>query len=68
MSSTTVYYGTFVHSISLANLEIVTNGVLVVDGEGVIAHVEKNVKDFDAYLAKSSYKGAKVITSLIISN
>lgn len=58
--STTLYYGTFVHSVSLTEMEIVLNGVLIVNEKGVIVHVEKQVEDVEAFLAKSVYKDSKV--------
>lgn len=57
----TVYYGTLVHSVSLTELEIIKNGVLVVENEkGVILHVEKEVDDLDSFLATTSFQDAKV--------
>ncbi|KAI9356593.1 hypothetical protein BD770DRAFT_389661, partial [Pilaira anomala] len=57
----TIYYGTLVHSLSLTELEIVKNGVLVVDNEkGVIVQVEKDVNDLDDYLETSLYQNAQV--------
>jgi hypothetical protein len=56
-----IYYGTLVHSVSLTELEILVNGVLVVDStKGVIVHVEKDVKDLDAFLVKYSFQDAEV--------
>ncbi|GAA5811507.1 hypothetical protein MFLAVUS_004944 [Mucor flavus] len=57
----TVYYGTLVHSVSLTELEIIKNGVLVVENEkGVIVHVEKEVSDLDSFLATTSFQDAKI--------
>ncbi|KAG2236958.1 guanine deaminase [Thamnidium elegans] len=57
----TVYYGTLVHSVSLTELEIIKNGVLVVDNEkGVIVHVEKEVSDLDSFLSTTSFQDAKI--------
>lgn len=57
----TVYYGTLIHSVSLTELEIIKNGVLVVENEkGVIVHVEKEVSDLDSFLATTSFQDAKV--------
>lgn len=58
--STTLYYGTLVHSVSLTEMEIVLNGVLIVNEKGVIVHVEKQVEDVEAFLATSVYKDSKV--------
>ncbi|KAI8393497.1 guanine deaminase [Radiomyces spectabilis] len=55
MSPCNVFYGTLVHSLSITELEIITNGVLVVDN-GVIVHMERNVEDVDAYLQKNEIK------------
>jgi hypothetical protein len=61
INMTSIYYGTLVHSVSLSDLEIITNGVLVVDNDkGVIVHVEKDVKDLDAFLASKSYENIEV--------
>ncbi|KAF7725531.1 hypothetical protein EC973_009561 [Apophysomyces ossiformis] len=49
-SSFTVFHGTLVHSLSLTQLEIITDGVLVVDQKGVITQLERNIKDLDAFL------------------
>ncbi|CAB4392869.1 unnamed protein product [Rhizophagus irregularis] len=40
-----VFYGTLIHSLSLANLEILQNTLLGVDISGKIAFLEKNVLD-----------------------
>lgn len=60
MPETTVYYGTLVHSVSIKDLEILENGVLVVNDQGVITLVEKNVTDLDAFLKSHSLHDAKV--------
>lgn len=41
--SKTIYFGPFVHSTSLAELEICENGAIGVDEKGVIAFVERDV-------------------------
>lgn len=66
--STTVYYGTLVHSVSLTEMEIIKNGVLIVNEKGVIVHVEKQVKDLEAFLATSDYKDAEVTFFLWCKN
>lgn len=40
----TIYIGTFIHSISLANLEILDHAVIGVDENGTITFIEKDVK------------------------
>lgn len=60
MSSNSVYYGTLVHSVSRTNLEIIQNGVLAVNSNGVIVHLGKNVTNFDAWLSTSPYRNYRV--------
>lgn len=60
-STITIYYGTLVHSISLKDLEIITNGALVVDNDkGVIVLVEKDVEDLDEFIKTNGYENAQV--------
>ncbi|CAO3633199.1 unnamed protein product [Mucor hiemalis] len=59
MAFNSVYYGTLVHSVSLTNLKIISNGVLAVNSNGVIVYIDKSVTNFDAYLATSPYKNYK---------
>ena len=54
-----LYVGTFVHSLSLNELEIGENGVIGVES-GKIAFVEKNVTDLDAVKKAHNFEGAKV--------
>jgi len=54
-----LYVGTFVHSLSLNQLEIGENGVIGVE-DGKIAFVEKNVKDLEAIKKAHNFEGAKV--------
>lgn len=60
MPESTVYYGTLVHSVSIKDLEIIENGVLVVDGQGVITLVEKDVTNLDTFLESHSLQDANV--------
>jgi guanine deaminase len=60
MLKNTVYYGTLVHSVSIKDLEIIENGVLVVNDQGIITLVEKEVKDLDNFLTSHSLQDAKV--------
>ncbi|KAI7903840.1 guanine deaminase [Cokeromyces recurvatus] len=51
MSDYVIYYGTFVHSLSLSELDIISQGVLVIDNKkGTIVHLERNVNDFEDFL------------------
>lgn len=60
MPEYTIYYGTLIHSISIEQLDIVSNGVLVVNGKGVIVHVEKDVENLQEFLDTQSFKDAEV--------
>ncbi|MCJ1243363.1 hypothetical protein MMC30_000560 [Trapelia coarctata] len=40
-----VYVGTFIHSVSLANLEILENAAIGIEENGIIAFVEKDMKE-----------------------
>ena len=53
-----LFVGTFVHSLSLSQLEIGENGVIGVDN-GKIVFVEKNVKDLEAIKKARDFEGAK---------
>ncbi|KAG2202490.1 hypothetical protein INT47_013106 [Mucor saturninus] len=57
---TTVYYGTLVHSISLKEMEIISSGVLIVNEEGAIVQIEKDIKDLESFLATSGHKDSKI--------
>ena len=49
----TAFFGTIVHSLSLEELEIISNGLLIVDDDkGTIASLEKEVGDPEAALDK----------------
>jgi len=41
----TIYVGTFIRSLSLANLEILEDAAVGVDENGIIAFIEKDVKE-----------------------
>lgn len=60
MSAYTVYYGTLIHSVSISQMDIVQNGVLIVDPQGVIVHVEKDVANLQEFLDSQSYKDVEV--------
>lgn len=53
-----LFVGTFVHSLSLAQLEIGENGVIGVDN-GKIVFVEKGVKDLEAIKTAHNFEQAK---------
>ncbi|ORX54506.1 guanine deaminase [Hesseltinella vesiculosa] len=48
-----IYYGTIVHTLSVKNLEIIQQAVLVVSN-GIIVKLDRNVKDIDAYISSAS--------------
>ncbi|KAF1805984.1 hypothetical protein V8B55DRAFT_1486810 [Mucor lusitanicus] len=60
MSAYTVYYGTLIHSVSISQMDIVQNGVLIVNPQGVIVHVEKDVANLQEFLDSQSYKDVEV--------
>lgn len=53
----TLYIGTFIHSISLTELEVCENGVIGVDERGKIAFVEKDGKG----KREEGWEAAKVV-------
>ncbi|KAF2813922.1 guanine deaminase [Mytilinidion resinicola] len=55
----TIYIGPFVHSKSLAELEICTKGAIGVDEKGVIAFVERD--DVEGVSKKEGWESAKVV-------
>ncbi|KAI8644685.1 guanine deaminase [Parasitella parasitica] len=60
MSELTIYYGTAVHSVSRERVDIIENGVIVVDAEGTIVQVENDVADIQEFLKAQSYKNVKI--------
>jgi len=54
-----LYVGTFVHSLSLKDLEVGENSVIGIDN-GKIVFVEKDVKDLEAVKKAHGYEGAKI--------
>lgn len=48
----TVYYGTFIHSLSLSNLDISPSGAIGVDESGRIAFIERNASALQEILTK----------------
>jgi guanine deaminase len=59
--SKTIYLGTFVHSVTLTELEIGEKGAIGVNEAGVIEFVERNVGLAHVHEKHESYKDAKVI-------
>ncbi|KAF2244333.1 guanine deaminase [Trematosphaeria pertusa] len=61
--SKTIYYGAFVHSVSLADLEVCPKGALGVDEAGVIKFVERDAADLEKIKAKhgGEWKEASVV-------
>jgi guanine deaminase len=55
-----LFVGTFVHSLSLAELEIGQKSVIGVEA-GTIVFVEKGVKDLEAVKKEHNFEGAKVL-------
>lgn len=53
----TVFFGSFVHSVSLNKLEILENAAIGVDENGIIAFVEKNIENFSIEDIKSQQDG-----------
>jgi guanine deaminase len=53
-----LFVGTFVHSLSLAQLEIGENGVIGVNN-GKIVFIEKQVKDLEAIKKAHDFEGVK---------
>ncbi len=59
----TVYFGPFVHSATLAELDICESGAIGVDEEGVIAFVDRDVKfeNLDAKVKEHGWEACKVV-------
>lgn len=57
----TIYVGTFVHSLSLSNLEIGEKGAIGVDENGTIRFVERDTELGDVHQNHSEWKDAKVV-------
>jgi guanine deaminase len=56
-----LFVGTFVHSLSIAELEVGEKSVIGVD-DGKIAFVEKDVKDLEAVKTAHKFEDANVPT------
>jgi guanine deaminase len=57
----TIYLGTFVHCISLSELEIGENGAIGVDENGIIQFVEKKVDLQQVHEKHADWKDASVV-------
>ncbi|KAI7869390.1 guanine deaminase [Spinellus fusiger] len=61
MNSSTVFYGALIHSLSLKEIDILPNGVLVVDQlTGTITHLERDISDLDAFLIEQGLTQSKI--------
>ncbi|CEP14878.1 hypothetical protein [Parasitella parasitica] len=60
MAAHTIYYGTIIHSVSIEQVDIIQNGVLVVDATGIIVHVERDVADIKEFLDKQPYRDVEI--------
>lgn len=58
----TIYRGAFVHCVALAELEIVENGAVGVNEEGVIQFVEKETSVEDVKTRHAGWNNAKVVS------
>ena len=60
----TIYFGPFVHSISLSTLEIEPNGAIGVDSNGIIRFVNRNVESLASLLSSldTAWTDAKVVS------
>jgi len=56
-----IYIGTFVHNISLSELEICEKGAIGVDSNGVIKFIERDVTLEQAQEKHESWSDAKVV-------
>jgi hypothetical protein len=57
-----LFFGTFVHSLSLGELEIANNSVIGVEN-GKITFIEKNIIDLDAVTKAHNYEDAMVFSA-----
>lgn len=65
--TSTVFYGTIVHSLSPQTLEHVCNAVIVVDNStGVITHIERDVQHLESFLKQANLTEAKARKKNII--
>jgi guanine deaminase len=59
--SKTIYYGAFAHCVALAELEVVGNGAIGVDEQGVISFVEKEVEVEDLRRRYEGWNDANIV-------
>ncbi|KAF8938331.1 guanine deaminase [Dissophora ornata] len=57
-----VFYGTFIHSVSISEIEFITDGLLFVDTHGRIARILKNVHKDQLHKVLEGVDEAKVVT------
>lgn len=57
----TIYLGAFAHCVALAELEIVEDGAIGVDEQGVISFVEKEVDVEDVRKRHDGWNDAKIL-------
>lgn len=60
-SKKAIYCGAFVHSATPEKLDICNSAAIGVNEEGIIAFVDRDVKDFDAYKSKEGWTDAKIL-------
>jgi guanine deaminase len=57
----TIYFGTFIHSKTLHELDIIENGAIGVDEHGKIVFVERTVESVGSVLAAHGWENAQVV-------
>jgi hypothetical protein len=60
-----VFYGTFIHSISIKEIEFISNGLLFVDTHGRIAKIVRNVPNDQFRGALDGAVESKVLSSFL---
>jgi guanine deaminase len=60
-SKKAIYCGAFVHCATPEKLDICNSAAIGVNEEGIIAFVDRDVKDFDVYKSKEGWTDAKII-------
>ncbi|KAF2712045.1 guanine deaminase [Pleomassaria siparia CBS 279.74] len=59
--SKTIYFGAFIHSISLSELEICDKGAIGVDSNGVIKFVQRDIELARVYDEHADWKDAEIV-------
>ena len=59
----TIYFGTFIHNTSLAEFEVLENAAIGIDEKGIIAFIEKNVREenIDAFAKQRGWNDCDVV-------